>query len=175
MGERKTSRGREKTAACMKVLLFILAFVMVRSFLLHGTSMPLYTATELCNSAGVVDSAHRLFGGVDFTLSFPVYYINMDGSEDRRKQTELLFGDLWDLRRSPAVAGTDSETLLRLLGTETYQRVASYIQRERNGDEAMAWNEAACTLSHLTTIRQAYLENHEMVMIMEDDVSPALM
>jgi hypothetical protein len=27
----------------------------------------------------------------------------------------------------------------------------------------------------LTTIRRAYLENHEMVLIMEDDVSPALM
>ena len=34
---------------------------------------------------------------------------------------------------------------------------------------------AQSTLSHLSTIRKAYFENHEMVMIMEDDVSPALM
>lgn len=117
----------------------------------------------------------RLFGSVDYAVPFPVYYINLDRSEDRRKRTELLFGDLWDLRRSPAVAGADSEALVRLLGNETYQRKASYIQRERYNDEAVAWNEAATTLSHLITIRKAYLENHEMVMIMEDDVSPALM
>lgn len=116
-----------------------------------------------------------MFGSVDYALPFPVYYINLDGSEERRKRTELLYGNLWDLRRSPAVAGTDSAALLRLLGNETYQREASYIQRERYKDEAVAWNEAATTLSHLTTIRNAYLENHEMVMIMEDDVSPALM
>ena len=31
------------------------------------------------------------FGGLDYTLPFPVYYINTDSSKERRKRTELLF------------------------------------------------------------------------------------
>jgi hypothetical protein len=73
------------------------------------------------------------------------------------------------------VAGSDSDALLGLLGTNNYERVKSYVQCERNGDEAVAWNQAGGVLSHLSAIRMAYLENHEMVMIMEDDVSPAFM
>ena len=162
------------TVACSALL--VLACSMVRSILsIQGEDMLPQLVAENYKPARSINSATHLFGGLDYTLPFPVYYINMDGSEDRRKRTELLFGDLWNLRRSPAVAGSDSEALMRLLGTDNYQRVVSYIQRERNGDEAVGWNEVGCTLSHLTTIRMAYLENQEMVMIMEDDVSPALM
>lgn len=149
----------------------ILTSVLVHFYLSPGESVLM----KCFKATGYAKGITHLFGDIDYRLPFPVYYINMDGSEDRRKRTELLFGNLWDLRRSPAVPGSDSEALLGLLGMETYQRVASYIQHERYNDEAVAWNEAGCTLSHLTTIRKAYLENHEMVMIMEDDVSPALM
>jgi GR25 family glycosyltransferase involved in LPS biosynthesis len=147
---------------------------MALSFLLQGKDVLPQPMTEH-NPAGPITSTTPLFGGLDYTLPFPVYYINMDRSEDRHKRTELLFGDLWDLRRIPGVAGSDPEAVLGLLGAENHERVLSYIQRERTGDEAVAWNEIGATLSHLTTIRRAYLENHEMVLIMEDDVSPALM
>lgn len=165
-------KGFDRTTAC----LLILTFVMVWSFLINGEDIFLqHTLTESCNTTGKVNNGPHFFGGLDYKLPFPVYYINMDSSDDRRRRTELLFGNLWDLRRSPAVAGTHPEVLLRLLGPENYQQVVSHIQRERNGDEAVAWNEVGCILSHLTTIQNAYLESHEMVMIMEDDVSPALM
>lgn len=157
--------------------LLSLSIIMVRSFWSKGGGvlLTLQSSTWHLKPTGSLNSALHLPGNFDYKLPFPVYYINMDSSEDRRKRTELLFGDLWNLRRSPAVAGSDSEALLGLMGTENYERVANYIHRERNGDEAVAWNEVGCTLSHLTTIRKAYLENHEMVMIIEDDVSPVLM
>jgi len=167
MNGKRVPRNYERTTACV----LILTSTVVHFFQSPGNSVLAKCFTPTSYTKGIT----HLFGGIDYTLPFPVYYINMDGSEDRRKRTELLFGNLWDLRRSPAVAGSDSEALGGLLGIEIYQRLATYIEHERYNDRTVAWNEAGCTLSHLTTIRKAYLENHEMVMIMEDDVSPALM
>ena len=167
----KTRAMRGQRHGGILACLGLLASTMLH-FSMRTSTSALGNYVRLSQSANKVT---RLFGSVDYALPFPVYYVNMDESEDRRQQTELLFGDLWDLRRSPAVAGTDSEALIKILGVETYERIASYVQRERSGDEVVAWNEAACTLSHLTTIRKAYWDNHEMVMIIEDDLSPALM
>jgi hypothetical protein len=169
MKTRRILGGYEKTMAFLFVA--IPALLVLRSILSQNNSGVLpHTVEEYSKPSGSANSATSAFGGLDYSLPFPVYYINMDGSEGRRKHTELLFGGLWDLRRSPAVAGTDSETLSRLLGTDTYQWVTDYIDQERINDAKKAWNEVGCTLSHLTTIRKAYLENHEMVMIIEDDV-----
>lgn len=154
-----------------KTAAFILTFIMVYIFLSHGESVLM----NFSQTSGHAKEGTHLFGGIDYKLPFPVYYINMNGSEDRRQRTELLFGNLWDLRRSPAVAGSDSEALMELMGVDNYQRTANYIQHERYDDEDVAWNEAGCTLSHLNTIRKAYLDSNEVVMVMEDDVSPALM
>lgn len=167
MKGRKVLISYDRLVACV----FVLASIMVYHFPRTSRSLLANCFEHTQDGKGI----SRFFGSVDYSVPFPVYYINLDRSEDRRKRTEFLFGDLWDLRRSPAVAGTDSGALLGLLGNETYQRKASYIQRERYNDEAVAWNEAATTLSHLITIRKAYLENHDMVMIVEDDLSPALM
>lgn len=54
----------------------------------------------------------------------------MDDSKDRRERTERLFGDLWDLRRSPAVAGSHGGALLALLGKGAYEKKQLHPARE---------------------------------------------
>lgn len=116
-----------------------------------------------------------MFGaGLNYSWSFPVYYINMDTSMSRRQRMELDFGRLWDLRRSPAVDGSNDSQVLALMGQANYDHIASYVKEDRSPD-SINRAELGCVLSHLTTIRRAYVEGHAAAMIVEDDITPLLM
>jgi GR25 family glycosyltransferase involved in LPS biosynthesis len=133
---------------------------------------------------------------MDMTLPFPVFYINMDKSSDRRKRMERNFGKLWNLRRFPGVDGRNETLVKSLVAPEDYEAILPYLVEQRtmvtmkkNGtnkeeeEEAkdggkrinqVLTSELGASLAHLTAIRQAYLEGHKVVMIAEDDLSPLL-
>ena len=87
---------------------------------------------------------------------------------------EIGFGSLWDLHRSPAVDGSNDTLTMELLGQANFDRVMKSISEERKPD-TINKAELGCILSHLVTIRRAYTEGHDIVMIVEDDITPLLM
>ena len=133
---------------------------------------------------------------MDMTLPFPVFYINMDKSSDRRKRMERNFGKVWDLRRFPGVDGRNETLVKSLVAPADYEAIFPYLVEKRtkammkkkdaNKDEEeeaenggtkinpILTSELGASLAHLTAIRQAYLEGHDAVMIVEDDLSPLL-
>ena len=98
----------------------------------------------------------------------------MDKSVARRERMELDFGKLWDLKRSPAVDGSNNTQVFSLMGEANYNRIAPYVKEDRSPD-SINRAELGCVLSHLATIRRAYVEGHAMAMIVEDDITPLLM
>lgn len=98
----------------------------------------------------------------------------MDKSAARRERMELDFGRFWDLRRSPAIDGSNDTQALALMGQANYDRIASYVKEDRSSD-SINHAELGCVLSHLATIRRAYVEGRAMAMIVEDDITPLLM
>ena len=87
---------------------------------------------------------------------------------------ELDFGDIWDLRRSPAVDGMNTSVVVELIGQANYDEIFPSLSKDRvpgtiNGGEL------GCVLSHLTAIRRAYVAGNDMALIVEDDITPLLM
>jgi len=68
---------------------------------------------------------------MDMSLSFPVFYINMDKSFDRRKRMKRNFGDLWDLRRFPGVDGCNESLVKSLVAPEDYEAILPYLVEKR--------------------------------------------
>jgi hypothetical protein len=125
---------------------------------------------------------HRLpfLPAVEFSVPFPVYYINMAQSRKRRERIERTFGQLWDLHRFPAIDGANKTVVEDLLGSTNYAALRPFLyetlQREKgDGFYSLSDAELGCLLSHLLAVRQAYLAGHDVVMIIEDDLSPLLM
>lgn len=117
---------------------------------------------------------------LDMSIPFPVYYINMARSENRRERIERNFGPLWDLKRFPAIDGTNHTLVEELMGSINYASLKPFlydtVQKQRMPNFYTLSNaEVGCILSHLLVIRQAHFAGHEMVMIIEDDLSPLLM
>lgn len=117
---------------------------------------------------------------LDMFLPFPVYYINMAQSGKRRERIERTFSPLWDLQHFPAIDGVNKTLVEELMGSENYASLKPFlydtVQKKRMSDfDTLSNAEVGCILSHLLAIRQAYLAGHEMVMIIEDDLSPLLM
>ncbi len=92
----------------------------------------------------------------------------------RRERMELDFGELWDLRRSPAVDGSNASQVIGLMGQDNYDHIAPYIKEDRSSN-TINRAELGCVLSHLVTIRRSYTDGEAMAIIVEDDISPLLM
>lgn len=117
---------------------------------------------------------------LDMSLPFPVYYINMAQSRKRRERIERTFSPLWDLHRFPAIDGANTTLLEELMGSVNYKSLKPFlyetVEMVKMPDSYTLSNaEVGCILSHLLAVRQAYLAGHEMIMIVEDDLSPLLM
>jgi len=113
-------------------------------------------------------------GHLNYVLPFPVYYINMEQSSARRERMQLDFGDIWDLRRSPAVDGMDAGAVVELMGQANYDEILPSLSKDRYPG-TINGGELGCVLSHLTAIRRAYIDGNDMAMIVEDDITPLLM
>jgi GR25 family glycosyltransferase involved in LPS biosynthesis len=65
---------------------------------------------------------------------------------------------------------TQTRDLTLLMGQKNYDRISSYVKKDRSLDTINA-AELGCVLSHLVAIRRAYSEGHTMAMIVEDDIT----
>jgi len=89
-----------------------------------------------------------------------IYWINLDRSSDRRIQMNTIFQDPVfkdiQIERIPAVDGRNSNIVYPKL---------NFMYKQKNDYEY------ACMLSHLETIRRFSRTNHEVALIMEDDIT----
>ena len=102
------------------------------------------------------------------SLPFPVYYINK--IQHAELQMEESFGKNWDLRRTSAFS---TQKMQRDHSMSLYQDLI-----EEGTEFPLAHHDPAeidRILSHLLTIRKAYLEGNAIAMITEDNISPLLM
>ena len=95
-------------------------------------------------------------------INVPVYYINLDKSTDRKTFMEDQFEkyNITDYKRISGVLGSSLPSKKQGI----YQEI-SYLNQHTSLNEA----EIGCTLAHLRAIKQAYEDEHEMVLISEDD------
>lgn len=61
---------------------------------------------------------------LNYSLNFPVYYINLATSVHRRRRIEDSFGPIWDLHRVAAVDGQNKTLCESLMGTENYKSIS---------------------------------------------------
>lgn len=110
-----------------------------------------------------------------------IFFINLDKSTDRaeslRKEVnalpEVLTSNI-QLQRVSAVSTSQVETMMENNELRFNAGITlAHSKRQLNSKNApggkYTFNEAACTLSHLKAILQAYNAGHDMVLIIEDD------
>lgn len=145
--------------------------------------------------APVVKDDSTITGEEEKSDRVPIFFINLDSSTDRRQSFEKDFAALPEnlssglqLQRISAVTTTEVQSMLEngsfvLNGvkelTNTFSNSSNRtreLQFDNNNigddrDRQYTFNEAACTLSHLKAIRQAYNDGHDMVIVVEDNAA----
>jgi len=96
-------------------------------------------------------------------INFPIYWINLDRSKNRKNWIEKNFNRL-GIRNHTRVSAIDGKKL----GTYKFTLPVNYYSTHST-------NEIACTLSHLKCIEKAYHNKERMVIICEDDVCFSLL
>lgn len=106
----------------------------------------------------------------------PIYFINLNSSITRRQDLEndyLLLQksfSMMPLRRIPALTVDDVKAMLKTNKFLLNNKIILAAPERRKLPRIYKYQEAACTLSHLITIKQAYEEKQEVVIIVEDDI-----
>jgi GR25 family glycosyltransferase involved in LPS biosynthesis len=103
----------------------------------------------------------------------PVYWINLDKSTEKRSRMENMFaqhmqGSAANIGINPIrMAAMDTEKALQLYKIKAF----ALTEQRRRKIELIYGGKAVClTLSHLTTILQAYDEGQETILVLEDDI-----
>jgi GR25 family glycosyltransferase involved in LPS biosynthesis len=116
---------------------------------------------------------------VDGDGRLPIYWINLDKSKERRSSMDKMFARMERVGkgispiRVPAIDILQVKTLVEenrifIDGTLVDQDDEPTNQKHERGE--FLYHEAACLISHLTTILQAYNDGHELILVLEDDV-----
>lgn len=101
-------------------------------------------------------------------IKYPILYINLDRSDDRKVHMETQFAK-YNIKNYQRVQAIDGKEIYNMKGQEIAD--IKFINNYKIGTKS----ELACTLSHLKAINYAYLNNYESVLILEDDCSLDLM
>ena len=142
----------------------------------------LFFAFSLCYFCckAIVLTRYYLLTQTKASLEDPlyVYFINLDHSTDRREQflrsVNLLPSHLKNTIRLQRVSAVTSEDVVHMVANKSLvlNGVENLVDRNTSyewWDKKYTAEELACTLSHLKATRQAYLDGHESVLIVEDD------
>ena len=108
-------------------------------------------------------------------IDIPVYYINLDRSIERNKyiKNQFLKYGINNYKRVSAIDGNNIKKPIDEFA-KNHEYVVDNIKFWNNYTNLNP-NELACTLSHLNTIRTAYNDGHEIVLIIEDDANFGLL
>ena len=138
-----------------KIILFSFIFILtcVIIFVIFNSNRKINSDDQQNHQQDIELFSHK--------LNIPIYYINLDRSYERKQHIENQFKiyNIKNYKRISAIDGNNISKSCQKLGINYYNNYK------------ITNNEIACTLSHLYTIRQAYYDNHDMVLIVEDDVS----
>ena len=143
------------------LLIFLSIFIIVMT----GLATPQRTAIKL---------KHTTVAG---TTATPIYWISLDKSKDRMEWMSNMFKSL-GLVNTHRIAAHDVSSTRRSWqhGTLVFHpliklvpRTAESILWEDHSSFKYYYQEAACLLSHLSAIKQAYDDGNEHALILEDD------
>ena len=112
---------------------------------------------------------YRQFGNnkdnkIQKKFSFPIYYINLERSPERRKFMEKQFAEMGIMDKVTRINAIDGKNIKNI-----YQGNIQNIQYSANYIKKITQYELACTLSHLLTIKKAYDNGNDIALILEDD------
>jgi GR25 family glycosyltransferase involved in LPS biosynthesis len=106
-----------------------------------------------------------------YKINIPIYYINLERSIDRNNyMKEQLKKYYINAKRIEAIDGQKIDMNKGVIKLNDYIYI-NYINNYKN----CSLYELACTLSHLKAIYNAYMDNVEYALIIEDDISFALL
>ena len=149
----------------LEMLLAALLILPIFIIVMTGLATPQRTAIKL---------KHTTVAG---TTATPIYWINLDKSKDRMAWMSNMFKSL-GLVNTHRIAAHDVSSTRRSWqhGTLVFHpliklvpRTAESILWEDHYSSKYYYQEAACLLSHLTAIKQAYDDGNEHALILEDD------
>jgi GR25 family glycosyltransferase involved in LPS biosynthesis len=98
-------------------------------------------------------------------INIPIYYINLERSLNRREYMEEQFNkfNITNYKRIEAIDGEK----IKNIDSDTVDNNIKFINNYKN----LKKNEVGCVLSHIKAIKNAYENNLEEVLILEDDCS----
>lgn len=100
----------------------------------------------------------------------------MENARERRHYMERDFEPLLgNLHRFTAIDARNTTLLKNLIGDKQLKEYVPDNVADLPDQGPSSFSELGCTLSHLLAIRQAYLQGFDLVLILEDDISPMLM
>lgn len=107
-----------------------------------------------------------------YEKQMPVYWINMDSANVRRKN---MYNNLHNIRNVRISAVNGSQANLKTTSMQIKDVHFVEFSKETNVyrkhiENTYSYKELACTLSHIKAIQHAYDAGHNMVIISEDDV-----
>lgn len=112
----------------------------------------------------------------DESIMIPIYFVNLDSSPDRRKEIENDFANFdedlkahLELHRVSAVTIDDVKQMMEENTFLLNNNVTLSAPENRHLPDTYKFGEAACTLSHLKAIKQAYDDGVEVAVVIEDD------
>jgi len=101
-------------------------------------------------------------------INFPKYYINLDRSEDRRKNMEKEIKE-YGLKNIKRVSAFDGRKL-----ENRREGIIDGYEYKNISDKKCMKSEIAVTMSHIKAIQQACEDGRKMALIMEDDTEMTL-
>lgn len=150
----------------LKIILLLLFSFLFLVFLYYNCNNKLLISNLIINKNKLdnIISSNQIINKIDV----PIYYINLDRSENRKEFMEKQFRtfNIYDYKR---ISGVDAKKL-KNISHDTIDNITF-----TNNYKTLKKNEVGCLLSHLKAIKTAYDSGLEQVLILEDDCSLNLM
>ena len=153
-----------------KIILSLLFVVVISGIITYGVlKFRIINSHKILN--GKIHKILKLHEGIDVRknkIDYPIYYINLDRSTDRKRKMEKQFNK-YGVENTTRISAVDGKKLYSMkegfvTGLGSYSNFFSMTPRQ-----------LGCTLSHIKAIKQAYESGLETVLVLEDDVSLDLM